>query len=147
MTHSTIPRFLRRVLTADGAITGATGLLMLFASEPLAALLGIPVALLRSAGVILIPFAAAVLYLSRRATVSRRSVWFVLALNSAWVVASILVLVGGVLEPTALGYAFIVVQAVAVAAFVELQYIGLRKSARAVASASSRDVEARTPAR
>jgi hypothetical protein len=133
MSYTGVSSFLRRVLIADGAISGATGLLMLLGADFLGGLLGLPTALLRYAGLSLIPFAAFVLYMSRQETLSTASVWFVIALNTAWVAASVLLLVSGLIDPTALGYAFIVVQAIAVAVFVELQYVGLRRPATRVA--------------
>jgi hypothetical protein len=71
--------------------------------------------------------------MSRRESLSLGSVWFVIALNTAWVAASVLLLVSGLIDPTALGSAFIVVQAIVVAVFVELQYVGLRRPATRVA--------------
>jgi hypothetical protein len=133
MSPSGVSSFLRRVLTADGAISGATGLLMILGADFLGRTLGLPTALLQYAGISLIPFAAFVLYMSRRESLPPGSVWFVIALNTAWVAASVLLLVSGLIDPTALGYAFIVVQAVAVAVFVELQYVGLRRPATRVA--------------
>jgi hypothetical protein len=133
MSYTGVSSFLRRALIADGAISGATGLLMLLGASFLGGLLGLPTVLLRYAGLSLIPFAAFVLYMARSQSLSSGSVWFVIALNAMWVAASVLLLVSGLIDPTPLGYAFIVVQAVAVAVFVELQYVGLRRPAPQVA--------------
>jgi hypothetical protein len=57
----------------------------------------------------------------------------VIATNAAWVLASILLLVSGWIEPTVLGYAFVIAQALVVALFAEVQYLGLRKTALAAA--------------
>lgn len=121
------PAFLRRVLVVDGTISGLTGVLMILGASFLEAALGVPAVLLRYAGLGLIPFVAFVFYLARRDRVSRASVWTVIAANAAWVVASGLLLVSGRIEPTVLGYVFILGQAFAVAAFAEAQYVGLRK--------------------
>jgi hypothetical protein len=125
--------FLRRVLAADGAISGATGLAMALGGGVLEPVLGVPAGLLRWAGLALLPFALLVFGLSRRHRLPRASVWTVIALNVAWVAASVLLLLGGWIEPNGLGYAFILGQAAAVAVFAEMQYVGLRKSAAAVA--------------
>jgi hypothetical protein len=45
-----------------------------------------------------------------------------------WVAGSVLLLVSGRFEPNALGFAFVLGQAAAVAVFAEMQYVGLRKS-------------------
>jgi hypothetical protein len=118
-------------MLADAAISGATGLMMLAGADLLSAMLGVPAPLLRYAGLILLPFAAMVLYLARHAHLSRAGVRTVIALNVAWVAASILALVAGWIAPTTLGVAFVIFQAVVVAGFAELQYTGLRKAALA----------------
>jgi hypothetical protein len=123
--------FLRRTLVADAAISGATGLLMALGAGMLQELLGVPAALLRYAGLSLLPFAALVVYLSMRGRLPRAGVWGVILLNVAWVAASVLLLLGGWIAPNALGFAFIVGQAVVVAVLAELQYVGLRKPAPA----------------
>lgn len=123
--------FLRRILFADGAISGATGLLMAFGAEPLGDLLGLPANLLRYAGWSLLPFALLVVWLSRREAPPRTAIVTVISLNATWVLASVLVLFPGWISPNALGYAFILGQACAVAALAELQVVGLRNTALA----------------
>jgi hypothetical protein len=115
------------VLVVDAAISGATGVLLLAAGGMLAPVLAVSESLLRVAGAILIPFVGLVLYIATRGEVARGGVQLVIALNVAWVAASIMVLFN--VDPSLLGYAFIVVQAIAVAAFAEFQYVGLRKAA------------------
>lgn len=118
--------FLRRALAADAVLSGATGAVMIVAADVVAGLLDIPTALLRYAGVGLIPFVVYVFYLSRRASLTAASVWLVIALNVAWVIASGVLLLSGQIHPNAFGYAFVIVQGIAVAAFAEMQYVGLR---------------------
>lgn len=120
---------LRQVLVTDGVVTGATAILLAAAAGPLGDLLGLPVTLLRVAGVALIPYAAFVLWLGLRATTSRTLVGLVIAANLLWVVASVILLLGGWVDPTTLGIAFTLVQAAVVAAFADLQYMGLRRLA------------------
>ena len=120
--------FLRRALVADAAISGATGVMMLLGAGLLQGLLGVPEGLLRYAGLVLVPFAGLVGVLSRSERPSRAAVWLVIGSNAAWVAGSVLVLVSGQLSPSALGTAFILVQALAVAVFAEMQYVGLRRA-------------------
>lgn len=129
MTAHQASKFLRGSMLADAVISGATGLLMLAGAGVLTSWLGVPAPLMRYAGLILLPFAAMVLYLARAPLVSRAGVRLVIALNLAWVAASILVLIAGWIEPTTLGLAFVIFQAVVVAGFAELQYTGLRRVA------------------
>lgn len=119
--------FLRRILFVDAVISGATGVLMLAAMEPLARLLGLPAPLLRYAGFSLLPFAALVLYLATRDMLPRGGVWTIIALNFAWVIGSVALLF--LVAPSTIGYAFVIVQAIAVAALAEMQYMGLRRAA------------------
>jgi hypothetical protein len=99
---------------------------MIIAADAVSALLDVPATLLRYAGIGLIPFVAYVFYLSRRASLAPASVVFVIALNVAWVIASGVLLLSGQIHPNAFGYAFVIAQAIAVAAFAEMQYVGLR---------------------
>ena len=120
--------FLRRVLVADAVISGTTGLLLLFGADAVGRMLNVPAELLRSAGVSLVPFTAFVIWLATRERLPRIPVWTVIALNLVWVIASIALLFVDRINPNALGIAFIVVQAIAVAGFAEMQYVGLRRA-------------------
>ncbi len=120
--------FLRRVLLADAAVSGAIGLSLAVAAAPLHELLGVPMLLLRVAGLVLLPYALALALLARRATQPTPAIWSVIAANVLWTLASVLSLLAGTLQPNALGYAFVAGQALVVAAFAELQYAGLRKA-------------------
>ena len=124
----TLSSFLRRALIVDAVVTGATALLLVFAAGMLAPWLEVPESLLRSAGIVLIPFVVYVAVVARREVVPRASVLVIIGLNFAWVAASLWLLLGGPIEPNALGYAFIIAQALAVALFAEVQYVGLRRS-------------------
>lgn len=51
-------------------------------------------------------------------------------LNVLWAADCLILLASGWVAPTGLGIAFVLVQAVTVLAFADLQYLGLRRSAR-----------------
>jgi hypothetical protein len=119
--------FLRRVLMVDAATCIATGVLMSLFATPLSTLLGLPAALLFYAGASLFPIAAFMAWLALRRDVARWGAWLVILGNAGWVAGSILVLV--LFSPTALGYAFVIAQAVVVAFLAELEYYGLRRIA------------------
>ena len=61
-------------------------------------------------------------------------VLIVIARNAAWTVASIALLFSGAVTPNLLGEAFVAMQAIAVGALGELQYIGWRRSSDALAA-------------
>lgn len=125
---------LGRSLLLDGVVSGATGALMFLAAAPLAGLLGLHESLLRIAGFSLLPFAALLVFLAVRPTVSRPLVWGIVVVNVMWAVDSLLLLTTDWVAPTALGYAFTVFQAVAVAGFAAIEYFGMR-GARTVVTA------------
>ena len=109
-------------------MTGATALLLLLAAGMLARLLAVPESLLRYAGIALVPFVAFVAVVARRPVVPHATLLAIIGLNVAWVAASVWLLLGGRIQPNALGYAVIIAQAVAVALFAEIQYVGLRRA-------------------
>jgi hypothetical protein len=127
MATAVTSTFLRRILLLDAAVSGAAGLVMALAADPLERWLAVPAPLLRCAGWPLVPFAAVLLHLARRTALPRGAVITVIALNAAWVAASVLVLLAGVIQPAPLGYAFVVGQALAVAALAEMETVGLRR--------------------
>lgn len=125
------PKLLRYALIADAIVSGATAVLLLAGAGLLTGLLGLPEQLLRTAGLILVPFVGLVGYLATRPAPAEGAVWAVIVLNVAWVAASALLLVGDFVSPTVLGYAFVAAQGVAVLIFADLQYFGLRRSTSA----------------
>jgi len=119
--------FLRKSLLLDAAATGATAVLLIAGAGFLEGLLGLPVALMREAGLILVPFVAFVAWVGTRQEALRGAVWAIIAANALWVIASLGLLVSGWVAPTLLGYAFVIAQAAVVALFCELQHAGLRR--------------------
>jgi hypothetical protein len=119
---------LTRALQADTVLTGGFGAILVAAATPLAGLLDLPEPLLRWAGIVLLPITVFLAYLATRPAPPRRGVQAVIAVNVLWVVDSIALLFTGWVDPNPLGIAFVVAQALAVAAFAELHYIGLRRS-------------------
>ena len=120
--------FLRYALLADAVASGATGLLLIAGADLLTGLLGLPVALMREAGLSLVPYVALVAFVGSREAISRPAVQAIIALNVLWVVGSIGLLMSGHVAPTVLGTAFVIAQAIAVGVFAELQVVGLRRT-------------------
>jgi hypothetical protein len=119
---------LRRSLLADALVSAVTGLLLALGAGPLSTVLGLPEALLRWAGVSLLPFAGLVLLLARRESPPRPAVLAVAFYNALWALDSLLLLALGTVSPTLLGSAFVVAQALVVGLFALAQYAGLRRS-------------------
>lgn len=121
-------QFLRRVLLADGAVSGAAGVVMIIGGSFLAPLTQLPQDLLTYAGMALLPWMVTLFALARMANVPRAGVHWVVAINALWVAGSIAVLF--LTTPTLFGYAFVIAQAVAVGLFAELQVIALKREPR-----------------
>jgi hypothetical protein len=117
--------FLRYALLADAVASGATGLMMIAGAGLLEGLLGLPTALMREAGLVLVPYVAFVAWVGTREAISRPAVQAIIAMNVLWVVGSVALF--AFVTPSLLGYAFVVAQAVVVGVFAELQFIGLRR--------------------
>ncbi|MEW9554336.1 hypothetical protein [Nonomuraea sp. NPDC050783] len=121
-------RFLRLALAADAVVTGGNGLAYLVLAGPVAGLLGPDAGLLRGIGAFLLAYGVAVGLLAARPDAGRAAVKGVIALNIAWTLGSVAAVVTGALELTTVGAVWALAQALVVAAFAELQIMGLRKA-------------------
>lgn len=121
---------LRPLLWLDAATCTAMAGLLLGAGQLLAPVLGLPLALLTEAGIILLPFALFVGWTALQRTPGP-ALRFVILANAFWVVGSLALLLGPWLSPTVLGSAFIAAQGVAVAVIAWLQRAALRTQAMA----------------
>ena len=145
--------FLRRVLILDAVASGATAALLVAAAGLIHGMLGLPLSLLRGAGLVLLPYVAFVAFVATRERIEPAAVWVIIVSNALWASASLLLLLLGAIAPTGLGIAFVVAQAAVVALLGELQYMGLRRPARAwrrkdrAPLAGARVRPARTPPR
>jgi hypothetical protein len=122
MTELTIPSgrsLLRPALILDAAVTGVNGVAYLAAAGPLEDLLGVPEAWLRAAGAVLLAFAFVVALASRRPTAG--AVRAIVAVNVLWAAGSIVFALAGWGSPETAGSVWIVLQAIVVAGFAELQ--------------------------
>jgi len=119
---------LSRALKADAVASAASGLLMFAGAGILDGIAGLPTALLRYAGLFLLPYAALVGWMGFRASLPRWLVWTVILGNTAWAAESVLLAFSGWVQPTGPGIAFILAQALVVALFAGLQFLGLQRS-------------------
>ena len=119
---------LRLAVQADAAVSGAMALLLSFGAGMLAPVLRLPEPLLLESGLFLIAYAAFVGWLGSRQLMPRAMVVLIIAGNALWTLGSVTLLFSGMVSPSLLGLAFVALQAIAVGAFAELQYLGLRRS-------------------
>ena len=123
MTSIISSSFLKRVLLADAAVSGAVALLQLVAAKQLAALTGLPAGLLLGTGVFLVGYVTLLVVLAMRSRVWTGMIWLVIVGNLSWAVAAWVV--AATVPSTLLGEAFAALHALAVTAFAYLEYRGL----------------------
>ena len=125
-TQADHSRFLRRSLQIDGVASGLCGAALLLAAQPTSTLLGLSTSsVARVVGGLLLVYAAALLWNASRPTVSRGETLVAIALNAAWVLGSLVVVVDGPL--TLIGNVAVAAVAAAVLGFAVLEVLGLRR--------------------
>ena len=102
---------------------------MTVGSNLVAGLTQIPAGLLMSAGLSLFPIAAFIAIVAMRPATWPLGVWLIVLGNVVWVAGSLGLLLADSIAPNGLGYAFLIVQAMAVAVLAELEVMGVRTSA------------------
>ncbi|WP_060906032.1 hypothetical protein [Streptomyces scabiei] len=130
LARTTDPRtMLRRFLAVDAVVTGANGLAYLAAAGPLGRFLDVGPALLVALGAFLTLYAAGVALLASRERPPALPVQAVIGANLAWSVLSLVALVLW-LTPSTAGAVWTLLQALTVAGFAAVQYVGLRAAGR-----------------
>lgn len=124
------PRFLPRVMAADAASCAATGALQLAATQPLAALTGLPTPLLVGTGIFLLAYALAAAWMARRQPAPRTLIGLVALGNLGWALGCVALMLAGRLPLTGWGMAWLAAQAVVVLVLADLQVAGLRATRR-----------------
>ena len=119
--------FLRLALLIDAVASGMTAALLVAGADVLRDWFGLPVVLMREAGLLLVVYVAFVVFVATRAQISTGAVWIVIVCNALWTVASFAILEAGMVSPTTLGMVFVIGQALAVLALGALQFIALRR--------------------
>lgn len=126
-------RLLRLALRLDAVATGAVGAAALIGCAALDPVLGLPVAFLAGIGAFLVVYAVFVARVGSAPAPNRKAVRAVIGGNLAWFALSVVTAAAGWLDPTGLGTVMIVVQAVAVLGFADVQLYGLRKARTSLA--------------
>ena len=117
---------LRIALAADAVASGGMGLLLALGAGLLSPWLGLSRPLLLGAGLALLPFAAFVAWTALRRPPPAGATRAILAINGAWIVASLVFVVMPPAPLTPLGVVFIMVQALAVLVLTLAQWVALR---------------------
>ena len=119
---------LSKILLLDAFTCAAMAVLLLLFGNATAAMTHIPKVLLFYAAIILIPCALFMLVVALKASEFKPAVWFIVVGNVAWFVASVLMLISGLISPNALGFAFVLIQAAAVAGLTICEFLALRNN-------------------
>jgi hypothetical protein len=126
---------LRGAFLLDAGVSAGAGLLQLVPGARAAAWLGLPAPLLTETGLFLLIYAAALVLMARSRALWAPLVQAVVIGNGGWALGCLAVLLTGWLAPSALGSAWLVLQAVAVLVFAAAQALGLARSAAAPGAA------------
>ncbi len=128
MTTIRTHRILKIALLIDAAASLALIVPQLAFRQPLAELLALPPALLTGTAWFLILYAPFLAVLAMRKSLWQPLVWLVIIGNLGWSMASFGLLMSDQLAPSALGIAYVALQAVAVLGISALEYAGLKAS-------------------
>ncbi len=130
MTRIVPSCFLRRVLVAGAAGNLLAGSVATLLPAMLDEWLRLPAMVITAAGLYLLGQAALGLWLSGRGSLAETAVWLLMGCNAAFAFMSILPLALALLTPNLSGALVICAEAWIALAFVELQHLGVARSAR-----------------
>lgn len=122
------PRFLRNLLLADAASCVGCGVLQVAATGPASYAMGLAPSLLTGSGVFLLVYACVVAFIATREPIPRTLLWLLVFGNLGWAVLCVGLLLSGAVQATALGTAYVILQAVTVTVLADLQWFALRRS-------------------
>lgn len=118
----------RTILRIDGWSTGVFGLVMPALAYPLREPLGLPTAWSIPFGVAMLGGALALLLIAGYPEIPARMVAGVIAVNLASAVGMTVLTASGIIALTGWGVVFMLIGAVTVAVFAELEYVAMRRS-------------------
>lgn len=123
---------LRSALWFDALSVAGLGLLLLLMAGTLEPWLGLDAGFLRAVAIlVLLPFAVLLAWTASRERTPRAIVGWIVGLNALYVAASFAILLFGWVQPTALGTAFVVAQALIGGAVALVEWVALRREAPA----------------
>lgn len=120
------PCFLPRVIGAAAAADVGFGALQVGFAEPMAEWTGLPAPLLFGSGAFLLVYAVMLARIATQRPPARLAIGLVALANIGWAVGSVALLVASANTLSAQGMAWLLPHAVAVTAFADLQWLGLR---------------------
>lgn len=132
-------RLLKRSLAADAGVSGAVAVLHVAVAGPLAAITGLPHALILGSGLFLVGYVLMLVLMARSPRLWSALVKLVVAGNLLWAAGCLALAVGlGGMEPGPWGIAWLLVHAMTVTVFALLESRGLGNSAEVAAEPGGR---------
>lgn len=128
------PSTLRAVVWFDASTGVLLGALHLLLTASLAEWLGLPASLLTVTGVMLLGYAALAITIARAPAMPRGLLWVLIVGNFAWALASLGLLLGSTVAPTALGQVYLWMHVLPTVVMAELQWMGARRLPRLAAA-------------
>ena len=125
-----ISPYLRTLLAMDAATSGVAAAAMIAGASLIASFTNLPSGLLFWAGIMLLPWTAALAFFASREAMPRMALVDIVAVNALWVAASVGLLATGWIAPNLFGVVFVLTQAAAVLLFTILQVRALRTAFR-----------------
>jgi hypothetical protein len=125
-----ISPYLRNLLALDAATSGIAAVAMIAGAGLIAGFTNLPSGLLFWAGIVLLPWTAALAFFASRDAMPRMALVDIAAVNALWVAASLGLLMTGWIAPNVFGVLFLLAQAAAVAVYALLQAGVLRWTER-----------------
>lgn len=113
---------LRSILLVDATVCAAASILMIAGARLIADITDLPPALLRIAGLVIIPYVVFLVALTRREPIPRRGTKAAIGVNLAWAAGCLAILVNGQADPNGPGVAFVLTQAAAVLVFAVIEH-------------------------
>lgn len=128
--HST-SQLLRRTFQANAVFSGLTGVFLIAGAGPITAFLGLkePIILI-VVGIATLLGAVSLFLTAARPSIDRRAGMMYTLIDSAWVIASVVILLTGWVPLTTEGKWAVGLVAVIVAIFAEFQFLGLRQMSK-----------------
>ncbi|TNC47730.1 hypothetical protein FHG66_16070 [Rubellimicrobium rubrum] len=129
MSSRSLPT-LSTILVLDAVACLAMGLGLASVAPAIAGFTDLPSAFVRAAGVVLLPIGVFILMVASRSEIRAWAVPLIVTGNLAWVLLSVSLPLAGLVQPNALGWAFLLGQALAVATLTALEHTQARRIGR-----------------
>ena len=128
--QQTTGSLVRTILRGNAGFCFVSGLLLVLAKNTFSSIFGVGTIWMVGTGIVLMVYAADLAWALSRPAWLPLVARIAIALDIVWVVGSLVLIFGGWLELTSLGWAVMIAQMVIVAGLAEAQFLALRRATR-----------------